>query len=158
MFDYEKIIFHWVNRLSFLSRSGLTARFREAGHSVSAEEWALLIVLWAKGPQIPSDLAGVSFKDRTTVSRLIDTMVRKGFVTRSEDPQDRRRSIIDVSPYGKELKLSLIPIAQAFIAEAIAGVSSEDLETTTRTLRQMAETMVARSDDIPPPRTNRSET
>ncbi|WP_213214833.1 MarR family winged helix-turn-helix transcriptional regulator [Roseibium polysiphoniae] len=149
MFDYENIFLHWVNRLGFLSRGELTARFREAGHTVSAEEWALLIVLWEKGPQTPGDLASVTFKDRTTVTRLIDTMERKGFVTRSEDLRDRRRSIIDVSRYGAELKGSLIPIAKALLAQAIAGVSSEELETTTRTLRKITETMSATSDAGP---------
>lgn len=152
MFNHEDIVLHWVNRLGFISRSGLAARFRTAGHAISAEEWALLLMLWAKGPRTPSELAQETVKDRTTVTRLIDAMVRKGLVTRSEDAADRRRSIISLSHHGEQLKHQLIPIAQAFIAEAVAGVSPDDLETTTRTLRKITDTLTAQTDPRAPER------
>lgn len=152
MFKHEDIVFHWINRLAFLSRSELAARFRAAGHAISGEEWALLLMLWAKGPRTPSELAQETVKDRTTVTRLIDAMVRKGLVTRSEDLADRRRSIITLSRHGEDLKHRLIPIAQAFIAEAVADVPAGELETTRRTLRKITETLTARTGPDAPER------
>lgn len=152
MFNHEDIVLHWINRIGFLSRSELAARFRAAGHSISAEEWALLLMLWAKGSRSPSELAQETVKDRTTVTRLIDAMVRKGLVTRSEDLADRRRSIITLSRHGEDLKHRLIPIAQGFIAEAVADVPAGDLETTLRTLRKITETLTARAGQDAPER------
>lgn len=142
MFDYEKNAFHWVNRLSFLIRKDLNTRFRKAGHAISPEEWAILLVLWKKGPQSPGALADVTIKDRTTVTRLIDAMVHKGLVTRTEDAHDRRRSVVAVSERGAALKSDLVPIAQTLIGGALAGISPEDIETTTRTLQKITENLL----------------
>ena len=138
MFDYEKIPLHWVNRLSFLVRKELAQRFRSAGHLVGPEEWAVLLVLWKKGAKTPSAMADVTVKDRTTVTRLIDGMVRKGLVERSEHPEDRRRSVITTSKRGNAIQRELVPIAKTLIAEATQGISAEDIETTNRTLKAMA--------------------
>ena len=141
MFDYEEIPLHWVNRLGFLTRKKLSALFDKAGHSVGPEEWAILLVLWQKGPQSPSALADVTFKDRTTVTRLIDAMVRKKLVTRTEDPLDRRRSVVTLSALGSNLEAKLVPTAQKLIKQALHGISPADIEITTRTLRIMTENL-----------------
>ena len=143
MFNYDTIPLHWVNRLSFLTRKKLSVLFGEAGHTVSPEEWAILLVLWQKGPQSPGAVAEVTFKDRTTVTRLIDTMVRKKLVMRTEDAVDRRRSIVTLSPRGTALEAELVPIAQGLIGQALAGIPAKDIDTTIRTLRAMTENMSA---------------
>lgn len=142
MFDYEKIPFHWVNRLGFLVRKELTSAFREAEHAVSAEEWAILLVLWRKGAQSHSALADVTIKDRTTVTRLVDGMVRKEIVSRTEDSADRRRSVVALTEYGHSLQRALVPIAQDLITRASAGISPEDLAVTQRTLQSMTENIL----------------
>lgn len=145
MFQYQEIPLHWVNRLGFLTRKRLSARFRQAGHNISPEEWALLLVLWEKGAQSPSALADVTFKDRTTVTRLIDAMVRKKLVRRTEDKLDRRRSAVELSQSGAHLKAELVPLAQTLIAQALDGIPAQDIQTTTRTLRAMTENLSAMS-------------
>lgn len=142
MFEYEKNPFHWVNRLGFLIRKQLGNRFRDAGHPVSPEEWAILLVLWQKGPQSPGYLANVTIKDRTTMTRLIDAMVRKGLVARSEDGRDRRRSVVAVSAAGTQIKDDLVAIAQSLTYGALDGIPSEDVETTTRTLKTITQNMI----------------
>ncbi|WP_417812061.1 MarR family winged helix-turn-helix transcriptional regulator [Thalassospira alkalitolerans] len=145
MFDYEEIAIHWVNRLGFLTRKELSARFHQADHSISPEEWSLLLVLWKKGPQSPGALADVTIKDRTTVTRLLDGMVRKGLVTREEDPRDRRRSVVAVTPAGQEQKHELIRIAQGLIADALADIPAEDVTITIKTLKKMTENLLPES-------------
>ena len=142
MLNYEDIAFHWVNRLGFVIRKELAARFQAAGFDVSPEEWAILLVLWSKGPKGTGALAEVTIKDRTTVTRLIDTMVRKDIVTRAGDPTDRRRSVVMPTEHGMALKDQLIPIAKDLIAQAQADIPLQDLETTTRTLRALTGNLV----------------
>lgn len=141
MFDYEEIPLHWVNRLSFLVRKELGQHFRAQGHDISPEEWAVLLILWKKGGQTPGALADVTFRDRTTITRLIDGMVKKNLVARREDPKDRRRSLVDLTTHAADLENILVPMARNVIARAMPGVSPQDLEITVRTLRQMTENL-----------------
>lgn len=144
MIDYEKIPLHWVNRLSFLTRKTLSQGFEEEGLIVSAEEWAILLILWSKGEQTPSALAEVTFRDRTTITRLIDQMVKKQFVVREHDEKDRRRVLIKASDIGQALKDELVPIAKSMIATATSGISSQDIETTVKTLSQMTNNLLTK--------------
>lgn len=144
MIDYEKIPLHWVNRLSFLTRKTLSQGFEEEGLFVSAEEWAILLILWSKGEQTPTALADVTFRDRTTITRLIDQMVKKQFVVREHDEKDRRRVLIKASDKGEALKDELVPIAKSMIATATSGISPQDIETTVKTLNQMTNNLLTK--------------
>lgn len=144
MIDYEKIPLHWVNRLSFLTRKTLSQGFEEEGLIVSAEEWAILLILWSKGEQTPTALADVTFRDRTTITRLIDQMVKKQFVVREHDEKDRRRVLIKASDKGQALKDELVPIAKSMIATATSGISPQDIETTVKTLNQMTNNLLTK--------------
>lgn len=144
--DYTELPFFWINRLSFALRKELVQRFNAAGHSVSAEEWAVLLVLWSRGPQTPGALSDATIRDPTTVTRLIDRMVKKGFVVRSENPADRRRSDISVTPAGARLEEELVPIAFELIGQLSEGVPPEDLETVRRTLRRLQENLTPKNE------------
>lgn len=146
MFDHETEAFNWVNRLGFLVRKEIAVRFRAAGHDISPEEWAILLALWKHGVLTPSAIAERTIKDRTTVTRLIDGMVRKGLAEREADAADRRRVFVRASARGTALKETLVPLAQALIAEATLGVPDKDLAITTRTLRHMTETLLKATD------------
>jgi DNA-binding MarR family transcriptional regulator len=138
MEDYESIPLHWINRLGFVVRKELALRFQDNGFDVGPEEWAILLILWNKGPQTPSALADATIRDRTTVTRLIDGMVTKSLVKRDPDPNDRRKMRVQVDDLGMSYKDGMVAVAQGLIAETLDGISSEDAEITTRTLRRMS--------------------
>lgn len=143
MFDYESIPLHWVNRLGFLVRKELGQLFASHGHDISPEEWAVLLLLWRDGAKTPGAIAGVTFRDRTTVTRLIDGMVRKGLVLRDADPADRRKSIVRTTGHGNNLQQDLVPIARTLIARALHGIDPADVETTVRSLSAMTRNLLA---------------
>jgi len=137
LFDHEKIPLYWVNRLSFLIRKELGKRFQSKGFDISPEEWAVLLLLWENKERTPSLIADVTFRDRTTVTRLIDNMVKKELVKRGTCPNDRRKSIVTASDYGNHLQGELIPLAQCLIKETLKGIDAEDIDVTLRTLKAM---------------------
>ena len=141
--NYTDIPFFAVHRLSFALRKELSQRFANAGHAVTPEEWAVLLVLWSHSPQTPSSLSEATIRDRTTVTRLIDGMVRKNLVIRRENATDRRRSDITPSPAGLALEKQLVPIAFDLINEVSAGVAADDLEITRRTLTQLTQNLIS---------------
>ncbi|MEO9460239.1 MAG: MarR family transcriptional regulator [Lentilitoribacter sp.] len=128
--------------MSFLSRKALSQKFEDNGHSISTEEWAVLLILWSKGEQTPSALADVTFRDRTTITRFTDQMVKKGMVIREHDEKDRRRVLIKTSEKGRNLEQELVPIARDMIGLATKGLSPQDIETTIKTLSHMTHNLL----------------
>ena len=74
-------------------------------------------------------------------------MEKKGFVRRSENPVDRRRSDISLTDAGAQLEAELVPIAMDLIAQVSAGINPGDLEAVGRTLRLLQENIIHRAND-----------
>lgn len=143
MLNFEILPLYWVNRLSAMSRRELGLRFKAAGHDVSPEEWAILLLLWREDSQNPGEMSARTVRDPTTMTRLIDGMVRKGFVERRADTSDRRRSNICLTQMGRGLEPALISLAKPMIEAGMAGISEEDLKTTVQVLAKMVANMGA---------------
>ena len=141
--NYENQILHWVNRLGFLVRKDIIARFNAAGFDVSPEEWALLLLLNEGGAKAPSEIAEITSKDRTTVTRLVDGMGRKGLVNRIPNELDRRRMVVELSEAGHTLFAKLQPIAKALISEASDGITDADAAVTLAVLKTMTSNLQA---------------
>lgn len=139
--DPTSLPHHWINRLSFLIRKDLQARFRKIGHAVTAEEWAVLLFLWQEDNRTPGELARLSVRDPTTMTRLLDAMEKKRLVERRIDPEDRRRMRVRLSPRGAEIRPALIAKAQELITKSVANIDPDDLQATLKTLTRMYENL-----------------
>ena len=141
-FDFENQLHYWVNRLGFLLRKEIHLRFKVEGIDLRAEEMALLIHLLQDNGQTPSALAEKTIRDRTTVTRFLDGLAKKGFVEREVDPDDRRRVIVKTTERTTALQPKIIARVRQMIAESLVGVDEEDLETTKRVLKQITGTVL----------------
>lgn len=142
MFNHDSQPLHWANRLGFLARRQLADAFAAAGHAVVAEEWAVLLLLWQADGQSPSALADATIRDRTTMTRLLDGMERKGWLQRDMAQGDRRRVQVRLTAQGIALRPQLVPIAEALIARASAGLSADEIAAAAATLRRMTENLM----------------
>jgi DNA-binding MarR family transcriptional regulator len=145
-FDIDTTLGYVVNRTAVLLRQELQRRFRLSNQQLAAEEWALMGQLW-KADGLPRQaLADRTIKDQTTVTRLLDTLVRKGLVRRAQDPADRRVVQIWLTERGRLLEAQLAPLALALMADAARDIPAEDLATTLRTLARIQENLRGASD------------
>jgi len=64
----------------------------------------------------------------STVSELIDGLVRRGFVRRSRDPNDRRVVILSLTPKGRRLGRRLRENRSRWMSDAFRGLPTDDIE------------------------------
>lgn len=93
------------SRLGYLLKHvqvGLAASYAAAlaPHGIDAKEWVVLLSLAADHPTSQQQIAHRLGIDRTTIVALLDTLQRKGLVSRHLDPEDRRRNIIELTAAG----------------------------------------------------------
>ncbi len=96
----KKEIGVYIDRTYKVVRQDLINRFKKAQIDITPEQWVILSQL-EKKTMSQVDLAGQSFKDKHTVSRIIDLLQKKGFVNRSHDPDDGRRFLISLTDLGR---------------------------------------------------------
>ena len=90
----DQSLFSLIKRTSKAFRERVYQSFAEAGHDVTGEQMRILWYLWGKDGQIQQDLANVVHKDKTCITRIIDSMEKRDLVVRIPDKMDRRQNLI----------------------------------------------------------------
>jgi DNA-binding MarR family transcriptional regulator len=94
-------------------------------HSISQGRFCVLMLLWRSvqprtalllgadantpGPRTPAELADAAGVTRATMTGLVDTLERDGFVTREPDPDDRRMMSVRLTPKGEIFLREFLP-------------------------------------------------
>ena len=137
-YNLEDSLGYVIGRAGRALANRLNHNFEKSGHDVTCEQWAILTNLWQNNGQNQKDLAGVSCKDKTSITRLIDGLEKKSLVVRTPDKSDARHKLIYLTNKGKALQQELVFIVQKTLVEAQSGVHPKNLEICKNVLRQVA--------------------
>ena len=77
--------------------------------------------------------------DPSTASRLVEQRVKDGLLERSPDPDDRRRSVLRLTPSGYALLAELAASRIEMLSEVTEDWSSTDLRTLERLLERLTD-------------------
>ncbi len=97
----KKEIGIYIDRTYKVVRQDLINRFKKAEIDITPEQWVVLSKLEGSTMN-QTDLANGSFKDKHTVSRILDLLMKKGFVVREQDPEDGRKYLVSLTETGKK--------------------------------------------------------
>lgn len=98
----KKEIGIYIDRTYKVVRQDLINRFNHADIDLTPEQWVILSKLYGE-VQNQTDLANGSFRDKHTVSRILDLLAKKGYIRRETDPEDGRRYLIHITDEGLEM-------------------------------------------------------
>jgi MarR family transcriptional regulator, organic hydroperoxide resistance regulator len=88
----------------------------------------ILLYLYTDGPSRMSIIASSIGIAVSTATGIVDNLVRKGLVTRSADPEDRRLVICSLSPQGRDTMSMMWTLGQLQMKKLLHGLSVEELE------------------------------
>ena len=128
-FNFDmRLIFAILNgKVSAAINRKLSRNFRQNGMEITPEQWTVLIFLWEKDGVTQQELCNATFKDKPSMTRLIDNMERQHLVVRISDKKDRRTHQIHLTKYGRELEAKARLVANQTLEEALKGVKLEEL-------------------------------
>jgi len=99
---------------------------QEGGTGLSPSMTAALATIECHGPMTPSELAARERIQRPTATRVIARLEEMGLLGRTTDPQDRRSSLVSVTPEATALLAEQRTRKTAFLAERLDGLDAED--------------------------------
>jgi DNA-binding MarR family transcriptional regulator len=91
-------------------------------------QWVALRMLRQRGPCSMTELAQSAAIDRTSLTRTIDTMIRRSLVARWTPPQDRRTVLVDVTDEGKRLADKVADEVEVLEGQLLLDLSIGDLD------------------------------
>ena len=148
-----------ASQLSKFGRRHLEAVLAE--HDLVLIHHAVLAALADFGPQSQQQLADSLDFDKSHLVARIDHLQSRGLVTRTQDPADRRRNQIALTPTGQALIDRLRPVAAESQQSFLQALSPTDQKSLISLLRQAldandAARRAATNDATPEPPTHDS--
>lgn len=121
---------------SFLSGKASTAISRRlqrnlktsgVSGSITSEQWSIMYHLWQEEGLTQQELAHFTYRDKPSITRLINNLEKIGLVIRVNDKQDRRSNLIYLTKEGRKMKEIGMAQASKTLKEALEGVEIENL-------------------------------
>ncbi|HRN72757.1 MAG TPA: MarR family winged helix-turn-helix transcriptional regulator [Ginsengibacter sp.] len=106
----------------------LQKNFKEAGVEATVEQWSILYHLWKEDGRSQQQLCDATFRDKPSVTRLVDNLEKNKLVKRVGDKKDRRINLIYLTPEGRRMEEEAMRVANQTLNEALAGVSEKNID------------------------------
>ena len=116
----DSYLFYWIGQIDNLYKRAILDALRPL--RINLAWWRTLAVLTERGPQTVSDLARITVIERTALTRVIDQMVKRGFVQRRIRSGDRRVVEIHLAVEGRALHRRILPESRAVYHRAVSGL------------------------------------
>jgi len=106
----------------------LQKNFRLAGLEITIEQWSVLYHLWKQDGMSQQELCNRTFRDKPSITRLIDNLEKQKLVKRMPSKEDRRINLVCLTEAAKLLQDKTIELANQTMDEALIGVNKNEIE------------------------------
>ena len=106
----------------------LQKNFKTANIDITIEQWSVLYHLWKQDGLSQQQLCDATFRDKPSITRLVDNLEKLGLVKRVSSKEDRRINKIYLTKEATALQEQTMELANQTLNEALAGVSNGQVE------------------------------
>ena len=106
----------------------LQKNFKQSGIEITIEQWSVLYHLWKFDELSKKELCSATFRDKPSITRLVDNLEKLKLVKRVPSKEDRRINLIYLTDPAKKLQEQTVDMANQTLNEALGGVTPDEIE------------------------------
>jgi DNA-binding MarR family transcriptional regulator len=106
----------------------LQRKINLAGLNITIEQWSVLYHLWKNEGQSQQQLCNATFRDKPSITRLVDNLEKLNLVKRVASETDRRINLIYLTKQGQKLEEQTIQLADETLNEALEKVPANKID------------------------------
>ena len=106
----------------------LQKKFNANGMNLTIEQWSVLYHLWKQDGISQQELCNATFRDKPSITRLVDNLEKLNLVKRVASENDRRINKIFLTKQAQKLEEQTMELAEATLNEALDTVPPEKIE------------------------------
>jgi DNA-binding MarR family transcriptional regulator len=147
----QRVLRHWReavpnDRIAHLVKDAMRGLHRAlqarlAQHGVQPGHWVFLRVLWLRDGLTQRELSIEAGVMEPTTFVALRAMAALGYVTLDHREGNRKNRYVTLTPLGRDLRQTLVPLAEEVNALALRGLSNADVAATRRTLLAMIDNL-----------------
>ena len=123
----EYVLEEQVGHLLRRAHQRASAIFQEhMAEDLTPQQYATLIKIRDFGSVSQNRLGRAVAMDPATSQGVVQRLIAKQLIQRRDDPEDRRRSLLSLTPRGAELAESLIPLGRKITAGTLKPLTNDE--------------------------------
>ncbi len=139
MEQLKDITFYNMDRAIRTYRNFAQKRLREHGYKITIDQWIVIRAILENRGIPQQELAEKAFKDNASITRIIELLVRSGYLQREVHSNDRRKTKLTVTEEGKRIIDDVQELVLQNRQTALEGISQDELELLNKTLKIITE-------------------
>jgi DNA-binding MarR family transcriptional regulator len=104
---------------------------------ITVDQGLILIILDSNQNISQNELANLVFKDNASITRMIELMVKKEYLTRTIHLEDRRKFNLEITDKGLKTLQLIHPVIKANRQTALDGLSVEEITSLDKALNKI---------------------
>ena len=117
-----------IGQVHRLSTKKFVQNSHNSGIDISMDQWLVLGPIWENEGISHKEISEYCLKDKTSVTKIIDTLEKKNLVVRVSDQLDHRIKRVVLSNKGKKLFLEVIPVMELTRDQLREGITEKEVE------------------------------
>src|SRR6187455_2743097 len=102
----------------------LQKKFNNANLNITIEQWSVLYHLWKQDGISQQELCNSTFRDKPSITRLVDNLEKLKLVKRVSSKEDRRMNMIFLTNEARKMQEASMDLAEETLNEALEKVPS----------------------------------
>ncbi|AZQ60326.1 MarR family transcriptional regulator [Maribacter sp. MJ134] len=135
--DFETSIGPWLGRTVKMVDYHLQEAFDRHGLDMTKEQMVILKKLHEQDGINQNELASLTYRDKSSLARLISKMESKKYIRRVQSKEDKRNNEIFITEEGLKILAETRPVIQEVIDVMEQGINKEDKALIINTLKKV---------------------
>ena len=106
----------------------LQKKLNASGLNITIEQWSVLYHLWKQEGISQQELCNATFRDKPSITRLVDNLEKLNLVKRVASENDRRINLIYLTKQAQKLQEETMVLAEETLNEALETVPAEKID------------------------------
>ncbi len=119
----------------------LTLSFQKQGIAVTAEQFAILVLLSQQDGLPQQEISKRLERDKTTITRVLINLKKQGLIRQQGDTADSRAKRVFLTAQGKRLQARALEVAGDLYTYVLAGINEKEIRQGVRLLQEMNDTI-----------------
>ena len=115
----------------------LTSSFQQQGIPVTAEQFAILMLLSNQNGIPQQDISLQLERDKTTITRVLINLKKQALIRQEGNKNDTRAKYVYLTAKGKKMQSRALQVAASIYSHILNGISANEIKQGVKLLQQM---------------------
>ncbi|MDP5172186.1 MAG: MarR family transcriptional regulator [Bacteroidia bacterium] len=104
---------------------------------VTTDQWVILKAIAEKEGSSQQEISELTFREPAAITRMLDHLIKQGFVSKQIDDADRRKQLLFLTETGSQLYQRAMPIVKSIREHALTDLTEAERDTFRNILKRV---------------------